>query len=135
MSYKNKIFFVSGYHKFIYCHDEIVSDENKDEKKIELILGGLASFINDSRTTVIRQKITDVEFLKLKTIEINEVVLHKTPKKYKFIYKYFFKDNSFAYRVTEVEQHKNINPYDSYLNQATIIDDYLVKKNKDFIKK
>ena len=83
---KGRVFYIPGYHKLVYCHDE---------KEGMLILGGMTFFITDCKRNIIRQEISKIQFEKYKPILIDEY----SPEQY-----HFLKISNCHYRVIEVSQ-------------------------------
>lgn len=69
-----KYFYLPGHHRIVYVHDV-------DGKR--LILGSCCNFITDSKTSILRQSITESAFKKLRPIELNV----ENPEQYSFLEK------------------------------------------------
>lgn len=67
---KDKYFFISGYHKLVYVHEE--NEEG-------YMLGGLSTFVNDAKSNNQRQFITKEKFNELKTMEVDYYNKHSYP--------------------------------------------------------
>lgn len=87
---KNKLYFISGYHALVYCHEETETN---------VVLGGLCTFVADAKWNILRQTISKVNFIKLRPIIINEADLDG----YKFIKTHEFTPTYKAYRTTPVK--------------------------------
>lgn len=57
-----KHFYLPGYHRIVYCHETIGKD---------LIFGSLCEFVNDSKTSILRQQISSKKFKTLRAIELD----------------------------------------------------------------
>jgi hypothetical protein len=117
---KGKLFFIPGQHLLVYCHQEI-----KQAYGVELILGGMANFVEDAKGNYLRQRISQEDFSSYGPLILEESRMGEYP--------FITKDqmlrgmsNKDRYRVTQVEQHpKNMK---GYLKKAERMDDEVIIK-------
>lgn len=120
---KGKLFFVKGYHLLVYVHQEV-----KQSWGAELILGGLANFVEDAKNNYQRQRISQEDFSSYGPLMLDESRLGEYPfiTKDKLLRGMSNKDRL---RVTEAEQHGQLGSRAaSYLKKAEKLkDEYTIK--------
>lgn len=67
---QGKVFFIPGTHKLIYCH-------RYDPITGSMILGGLTHYVGDTKTNILRQKISDKDFKTYNPVQLDELDLSK----------------------------------------------------------